>query len=116
MKEIIFYKKQNWKFPVKDFLDDLKYKNPVLHSKILQKIDLLSLDRLWNDDFKYILDKIYELRIKQSTNISRIFYFTIQNQKIVLLDWIIKKNQKLDNSTLDRVIAYKNNFLKNIKL
>lgn len=115
MREIIFYQRQNWKIPAKEFLDNLFLKNSDLHSKTLQKIDLLLMDSLWNDEVKYLKEKIYELRIKQSTNISRIFYFTIQNKKIVLLDGIIKKAQKLDNSIIERIINYKNDFLKNWK-
>lgn len=111
MKQIIFYQKQNGKIPVKEFLNELVIKNPYFNAKILQKIDLLLLDRLWNDEVKYIWDKIYELRIKQSSNISRIFYFTIKNEKIILLDWIIKKSQKLDNSVIERVKRYKDDFL-----
>lgn len=112
MKQIILYQKQNWKIPVKEFLNDLATKNPDLYAKILQKIDLLLLDRLWSDEVKYIWDKIYELRIKQSTNISRIFYFTIQNKEVILLDWIIKKSQKLDTSIIERIKKYKDDFLK----
>jgi phage-related protein len=51
------------------------------------------------------------LRIKQSSNISRIFYFTIESEKIILLDGIIKKTQKLDNSIIENVKNYKNDFL-----
>lgn len=111
MKQIIFYQKQSGKIPVVDFLNDLEKKNPDLHAKVLQKIDLLAIDKLWQEDVKYIWDKIYELRIKQSSNISRIFYFTIENEKIVLLDGIIKKTQKLDNSIIEKVKNYKNDFL-----
>ncbi len=114
MKQIIFYQKQNGKVPVKEFLNELAIKNPDLNAKILQKIDLLLLDRLWKDEVKYIWDKIYELRIKQSSNISRIFYFTIQNGEIVLLDWIIKKSQKLDNLVIKRIKNYKDDYLKSI--
>jgi phage-related protein len=113
MKQIILYQKQNWEIPVKIFLDDLAYINTDLHSKILQKIDLLSINRLWKEEVKYIWDKIYELRIKQSSNISRIFYFTIQNEKIILLDWIIKKSQKLNKSVIEKIKKYKDSFLKN---
>lgn len=111
MDEIILYQKQNGDIPIKIFLDEIAQKNIDLHAKILQKIDLLLIDKLWNEDIKYIWDKIYELRIKQSSNISRIFYFTIKNQKIVLLDWIIKKTQKLNNSVIERIKQFKNDFL-----
>ena len=112
MKQIIFYQKQSGDIPMKNYLDDLETKNPKLYSKIWLKIKLLVVDNLWNDDIKYIWDKIYELRIKQSSNISRIFYFTINNEKIILLDWIIKKTQKIDNSIIERVKKFKNDFLK----
>lgn len=113
MKEIIFYQKQNWEIPMKIFLDNIEIKNPKLFSKIWMKIKLLISYNVWNDDIKYIWEKIYELRIKQSSNISRIFYFTIQNEKIVLLDGIIKKTQKLDNSIIEKIKKYKEDFLKN---
>gem|GEM_PF-4316140 len=46
MKQIIFYQKQNGKIPVVDFLNNLEKKNPDLHAKVLQKIDLLAIDKL----------------------------------------------------------------------
>lgn len=113
MKQIILYQKTNWEIPVKTFLEKLSFFNNDLHAKTLQKIDLLLIERLGNDDVKYIWDKIYELRIKQSSNISRIFYFTVQNEKIILLDGIIKKSQKLDNSVINRIKKYKEDYLKN---
>ena len=112
MKQIIFYQKKNWEMPVKNFLEDLAFLNTDLHAKVLQKIDLLAIDKLWQEDVKYIGDKIYELRVKQSSNISRIFYFTIQNERIVLLDGIIKKTQKLHSSVIERVKKFKDDFLK----
>ncbi|MDD5213661.1 MAG: type II toxin-antitoxin system RelE/ParE family toxin [Candidatus Gracilibacteria bacterium] len=111
MKEIILYQKRNGEIPVKIFLDDLEIKNPKLYSKTWLKIKLLIVDNLGNEDIKYIGDKIYELRLKQSSNISRIFYFTIKNEKIVLLDGILKKTQKLDNSIIERVKKFKDDFL-----
>lgn len=112
MKEIIFYQKQSWEIPMKIFLDDLSFLNNDLYAKTLQKIDLLSIDKLWQEDVKYIWNKIYELRIKQSSNISRIFYFIIQNEKIILLDGIIKKTQKLDKKIIEKIKKYKDDFLK----
>jgi len=73
MKEIVYYKKENWKIPVYEFLEELSKNNPKLVSKILYKIDLLKNLNLWNEDVKSLKDKIYELRIKCSSNISRFF-------------------------------------------
>lgn len=111
MKEIIFYKKPNWIIPIEDFLEEIRLKNWELHAKILQKIDLLWLEKLGHDEVKYIWDKIYELRVKQSSNISRVFYFTFKNNNIILLDGIIKKTQKLNNAIITKIKKYKDDFL-----
>ena len=110
-KKVIFYRKENGDIPVKIFFDELKNTNNQLLAKILAKIDLLSMDSLWMDDVKYLDDKIYELRIKKQSNIGRVFYFMLYWDSIVLLDGIIKKDQKLKKGILDRVIKYKNDYL-----
>lgn len=110
-KKVILYKKENWEIPIEIFFNELKGKNNQLLAKILSKIDLLSLDLLWNEEVKYLEDKIYEIRVKKQNNISRIFYFTIQGNNIILLDWIVKKDQKLKRNILDKMINYKNDFL-----
>lgn len=112
MKQIILYQKENWDIPVKIFLENLEKNNPKLYTKTWLKIKLLLVDSLWNEDIKNIWDKIFELRIKQSSNISRIFYFTIKNEEIILLDWILKKSQKLDNSIIEKMKKFKNNYFK----
>lgn len=110
MKEIVFYEKENWEIPVQDFLDSLAVWDRRLKWKITHKIYLLSLGRLWYKDVKYVKDKIYELRIKDTFGISRVFYFNYSWNKIVLLDAIIKKENKLKQYVIDRVIKYKDNF------
>jgi phage-related protein len=71
----------------------------------------LVIDSLWYWEVKHIWDKIYEIRIKQSSNISRVFYFTSINNNILLLDWILKKTQKLDRKTIAKIKKYKDDFL-----
>ncbi|EKE28368.1 MAG: hypothetical protein ACD_3C00067G0002 [uncultured bacterium (gcode 4)] len=110
-KEIIFYQKENWDIPVKMFLDSLKIKDPYLLATILNKLELLSLNLLWLDDLKYLGDRIFELRIKKSSNISQIFYFTLWGDSIILLDWIIKKDDKLKNWALKKFTNYRDDYL-----
>jgi phage-related protein len=114
MKEVIYYTKENWECPFTSFMDILEVTNIKLFTKIFFKINLLSYWKLWSEDIKYIWDKIYELRIKQSSNISRIFYFTYSWNKIIILDWVIKKENKLKQSILNKVKWYINDFLKRI--
>lgn len=111
-KEIIFYRKANGDVPVQDFLGDLYKKNRTLFAKVVTKIKLLGKELLGTDDVKYIGDKIYELRVKKSSDIVRIFYFTLEKDRIVLLDAIVKKEQKLKRSVIERIIGYREDFLK----
>jgi len=110
-KKVILYRKENGDIPIKIFFDELKNTNKQLLAKILAKIDLLNMDLLGSDDVKFLEDKIYELRIKKQSNIGRVFYFTLHGDSIILLDGIVKKDQKLKRNTLDRVIKYKNDYL-----
>lgn len=114
MKEIIFYKKENWNIPMNDFIENFKINNKGLLSKIYYKLNLLRLNLLWNNDIKYIENQIYELRIKDNSNIIRIFYFSYINNKIILLDWYIKKENKLKRSIINKIINYKKDYLKKI--
>ncbi len=49
MKEIVYYRKINWKTPFVDFVSKL---NNSLFAKVYYKIDLLSIDLLWINDIK----------------------------------------------------------------
>jgi len=113
MKKIIYYQKENGEIPVEDFLVALAWKNFILANKIRSKILALSIWRLWNQDVKYIEDKIYELRVRDKNNISRVFYFSHIGENIILLDAIMKKDQKLKRVDIVRAIKYKDEYIKN---
>ena len=49
---------------------------------------------------------LYELRIKFSSNIARIFYFTYYNNKFVLLHGFIKKTMKIPESEIKKARKY----------
>ncbi len=49
---------------------------------------------------------LYELRIKFSSDIARIFYFTYCNNKYVLLHGFIKKTMKTPENEINRARKY----------
>lgn len=114
MKQIIYYEKENWKIPVKIIINFLNKNNEKMLSKFYYKLDLLKFDLLWKEDIKYIKNNIYELRIRDESNISRFFYFSYSFNKIIILDWFIKKDNKLKNNILSKIINYKNDYIKRI--
>ena len=59
---------------------------------------------------KYINKGIFELRIKFSTDITRIFYFFIKDNKIILTNGYIKKQNKLDSNEFSKVVKYKEDY------
>ena len=110
MWNIIFYEKEDGSIPVQAFLDALPAKH---HAKALRDIDILEKygTSLTEPHVKHIKGKLWELRIKSASDISRIFYFVAVGNDIVLLHGFVKKTQKTPN----REIETANNYLEIIK-
>jgi len=97
---------------MENFLDVLFSKNRILATKTVAKIMSLSFGKLGAKDVKYIWNDLYELRIRERNNISRVFYFIHVWNAYVILDWIIKKDQKLKHQDIKRNVTYKNDYKK----
>ena len=104
-----FYTKENGKIPVKEFLLSL---SPKLRAKAFSDIDLLrkhgsELREPYVKPLKGKANKgLYELRIKFSSDIARIFYFTFYDNKYILLHGFIKKTDKTPQKEIDIAIKY----------
>lgn len=59
---------------------------------------------------KYIDNGIFELRVKVSSNITRIFYFFQAGEQIILTNGYVKKSQKMDKREYDKALAYKKDY------
>ena len=93
MYEIELYDMEDGRCPVQEFLDSLE---PKMHAKALRTIDLLEANgpQLREPHSGPIGDGIFELRTKQGSNITRVFYFFFVGQKAVLTNGFVKKTQK----------------------
>jgi len=105
MWNIIFYEKENGTVPVQEFLDSLPEKH---HAKALRDIDVLEKygTALTEPNVKHIKGKLWELRIKSASDISRIFYFVSIGKNIVLLHGFVKKSQKTPNRETETAKSY----------
>ena len=105
MWNIIFYEKADGKVPVQEFLDSLPEKHL---AKALRDIDVLELygTKLKEPHVKHIKGKLWELRIKSASDISRIFYFIPVGPDIVLLHGFVKKEQKTPNREIEIANTY----------
>lgn len=95
--EVVFFRKDNGNIPVLEFLLTL---NPKMRAKAYREIELLrkhgtDLREPYVKPVKGHKNKgIYELRVKFSSDITRIFYFTYGGNVFVLLHGFTKKTNK----------------------
>lgn len=112
--EIIVYAKQNNSEPVTEFLLSLSSK---MQAKVLRQIDMLAEfgNKLREPYSAPIEDGIYELRIKQGSDISRVLYFFFVGKKIVLTNGFVKKTRKTPPEQIRIAKTYREDFLKRTK-
>ena len=95
MRKIIFYRLENGKCPVEDYLDTLSNKQV---EKIFFVLDLVeTIDLVPRKFFKKLqaTDDIWEVRVQHGNNIFRLFGFFDGNELVVLNHAFTKKTQKV---------------------
>lgn len=109
MWQVEFYEKENGEVPVSDFLKNIDTK---MRAKAVKEIQILSEygNKLREPYSKHIQDGIFELRIKFASDISRIFYFFFDGDKIILTNGFIKKTQKTPKEEIEKAIKYKEDY------
>ena len=116
--KIEYYQKENGEIPVLDYLNSLPSK---LKAKAFIEIELLEKYgiELKEPYTKAIEGKkykgIFELRVKFSSDISRIFYFTYKNGIFVMLNGFTKKTNKTPTTELEKALKYKNDYERRVK-
>jgi len=108
---IIFYNKSDGTKPVSEFIRGLE---PKMKAKVLHTIDVLSDTgpKLREPHSKHLSDGIFELRVKSGSNISRVLYFFVVGQEIILTHGFIKKTQKTPSAEIAKAKLYRAEFLK----
>jgi len=109
MFKIEFYETETGKIPVKDFLIELPLH---LRTKATQEINLLQElgNELREPYSKHIKNGVFELRVKFSNDIARIFYFFFVGEKIILTNGFIKKTQKTPTGEIEKALKYKKDY------
>lgn len=104
--KVEFFEKPDGTFPAEEFIlaQDKKMK-----AKLYRMIELLE-ERgytLREPYSKMLDDGIFELRVKQGTDISRILYFFVVGSKIVLTNGFVKKTQKTPEREIELAKKYR---------
>lgn len=100
----------NGDIPVRDFI--IKQDNK-MQAKIFHNLGLLELNgnSLREPYSKHLEDGIFELRTKVSSDITRILYFFVIGQKIILTNGFVKKTQKTPKNEIDLAKRRRNEYL-----
>lgn len=106
MFNIEFYQLPNGDKPVKEFLDGLDNK---MRTKAVYGLSILEEfgNKLREPYSKPIGGGLFELRIKFAGDISRIFYFFVVDNKIILTNGFIKKTMKTPKAEIELARKYK---------
>ena len=109
MYNIEFYETSDGKVPLIEFLEGLSKK---LNAKTVRDIDVLEEygNELREPYSKHLKDGIFELRTKQTSDISRVLYFFFVDKKIILTNGFIKKTQKTPTKEINKAIKYKEEY------
>ena len=96
--------------PAQDFLDSLDDK---MRAKMILTVDMLKTNgnRLREPYSKPLDDGIMELRAVVGTNISRVLYFFVVGQKVILTNGFIKKTQKTPKKEITLAKKYREDYI-----
>lgn len=104
--ELTFYQKRDGTVPMDEFIRSLE---PKLQSKANRDLRLLQqkAPRIHEPYSKPMGDGLFELRIHQSNDIVRAFYFFAVGKRIVVTNGFIKKTRKTPREEIKRAFRYK---------
>lgn len=107
--DIEYFEKSDKTRPAEEFIlsEDVK-----MRAKIFRMLELLELkgNDLREPYSSYLTDGIFELRVKQGSDISRVLYFFVVGKKIILTNGFRKKTQRTPKNEIDLAKKYKTEY------
>lgn len=85
-----------------------------MRAKVFRTLELLEYNgnSLREPFSKHLSDGIFELRVKQSSNIVRVLYFFVIGKNIILTNGFVKKTQKTPQGEIDLGKRRRDKFIK----
>lgn len=112
--EVLFYETAGGKEPAKEYISMLA---PKVIAKFLKVIELLECNgpEVKMPYSRNLESGIFEIRVIQSNNISRILYFFTNSGKIVLTNGFTKKTQKTPRKEIEKARKYKEDYKRRVE-
>lgn len=111
MFDVEYFKEDDGSYPVEDFILSLDIK---MRAKVFRTLELLEYkgNYLREPFSKHLSDGIFELRVKQSSNIVRVLYFFVVGKRIILTNGFVKKTQKTPQVEIDIAKKRRDKFMR----
>ena len=108
--KVIYFKKENGKIPVYEYIIKLALKDK---SKIFDYLEHLSVYSDFRKEpfTRHLVGKLKELKVDFSSNRHRIIYFFSIGKTIILLNAFTKKSQKTPQKEINKAKNYMQEFL-----
>lgn len=109
MYTIDYYRDEQGRCPVREFIDSL---DPKMKAKVFGRLLLLEEHgpALCMPFARSLGDGLFELRTVQGSDITRVLYFFVQEGRIVLTHGFVKKTQKTPQAELARAKRYRSDW------
>lgn len=110
-RNVKFYRTNDGKCPVQEFLDSLPAKAAQKVTWVLKLLEDVAI--VPASYFKKLVntDEIWECRVQFGSNAYRLFCFFIGNSVVVLTHGISKKSQKTPKQEIERAEAYRKEYM-----
>ena len=110
MFDIDYYVTKEGYCPIMDFFSTLDDK---MRAKCFRLLELLEKNgnELREPYSKYLGSGLFELRVKQSSNVIRIVYFFVIEHRIIITNGFVKKTLKTPRRDIELAKKYREDFL-----
>lgn len=115
MWEIELFKKDNGRCPVEDFLLELNPKKDIPYIENAMKQLEEHGNKLPRPQASFLVDGIYELRIKTINGKFRILYFFFDQKKIIMTNGFKKKSGPVAATHIKTAIEYRKKYYERIQ-
>ena len=114
MFTVMLYETEDGKTPVEDWISSLE---PKMRAKLIAMLELLEEmgNALRKPYTESLGDGIFELRVIQGNNISRVLFFFYIDQRIIVTNGFIKKQRKTPSSEIQIAKNRRMDFLRREK-
>lgn len=104
--EVEYYAREDGTKPAEDFI---LHQDSKMKAKLLTMLEFLEErgPELREPYSKPLGDGIFELRVKQASDITRVLYFFVVGRKVILTNGFVKKTPKTPPTEIDRAKRYR---------